>query len=635
MIAEIVKFMRSIESSGYATENIRPVAGLHILIKLNDDGELPRDEENKPKKENFHTVVVPKKGVAHEDWDIVSRYEQLSGLVSMNKPVDSAKKIHSSSPYSLWFKKEALPEAEKRFGDYMLASQQIKFKKDTEAKPLPAHEIKFITAIQEYVVSSFIADLRASQAFSELSDKEYIKVYFAHVPDDCWKAAQNRYLEVKLVAEDSIVQNEYGVTVGLSSFLNTFGSKKPFLSHLTSTTDINNRISLDDARQLYLFERLLKAKTSDDRKKLPNPLPLFIDKSELNGSLIAVYSASEGSLSTNEILRETFAEDYTIDRGNYMLLNWANTKDGIEFRDMDIVAAFRFVFDEPMRVKKFFNSGEERSIHHTLDFETDIVQKIFANGLVTYTKDKTYMRKYFDDIDPKYLAAIVYQNILRYRRATYDYVYKFRRQAITAAMWYDILLSLIREYIRSDEELKNTYRIHEALNIFFSLNHHFDPTNSNFGGHFMPTLLPQLREAITAVATDSERHLQSNEEFAFAAGQIMYRLVDASASGNKTHAMIEPYISKIQPEIFKQSLAMGFKRYNHAFGVYGKGKGRLERLFAQVMAFDTAAITSMQDHLPLLLAGYFSDSLTYEPKKEKQDSAEDQSSSDESDAVTA
>lgn len=151
----------------------------------------------------------------------------------------------------------------------------------------------------------------------------------------------------------------------------------------------------------------------------------------------------------------------------------------------------------------------------------------------------------------------------------------------------------------------------------------------------MPTLLPQLREAITAVATDSERHLQSNEEFAFAAGQIMYRLVDASASGNKTHAMIEPYISKIQPEIFKQSLAMGFKRYNHAFGVYGKGKGRLERLFAQVMAFDTAAITSMQDHLPLLLAGYFSDSLTYEPKKEKQDSAEDQSSSDESDAVTA
>jgi CRISPR-associated protein Csh1 len=633
MIAEIVEFMRSIEPSGYATENIRPVAGLHILIKFDDTGNLPRDADGKPTKENFHTVVVPKKGIAHEDWSIVSRYEQLSGLVSMNKPVDSAKKIHSSSPYSLWFKKEALPEAEKRLADYLAASQQFKLKKDNEAKPLTALELEYTTAIQKYVTSSFIADLRASQAFSELSEKEYIKVYFAHIPDEYWRAAQNRYLAVKLVAEDSIVQNEYGDTVGLSGFLNTFGSKKPFLSHLTSTTDINNRISLEDARQLYLFERLLKAKTSDDRKKLPNPLPLFIDKSELNGSLIAVYSANKGSLSTNEILRETFAEKHTIDSGNYILLNWANTKDGLEVRDMDIVAAFRFVFDEPMRVHKFFHFGEERSLHHVLDFETDIMQKIFANGLVTYTKDKTYMRKYFDDIDAKYLAAVVYQNILRYRRAMYDYVYKFRRQAITAAMWYDILLSLMREYIRSDEELKNTYRIHDALNIFFSLNHHFDPTNSNFGGYFMPTLLPQLQEAITAVTTDSERHLQSDEEFAFAAGQIIYRLVDASAAGNKTHALLEPYITKIQPEIFKQALALGFTRYSHAFGVYGKGKGRLEQLFAEVMAFETKGIASMKDHLPLLLAGYFSDSLTYEPKKEKPPTTSTQASNGEAPAT--
>jgi CRISPR-associated protein Csh1 len=249
-------------------------------------------------------------------------------------------------------------------------------------------------------------------------------------------------------------------------------------------------------------------------------------------------------------------------------------------------------------------------------------------GLVRFDeKDNEYKRHYFGEIKQNLLANNIYQNILRYRRAMYDYVYKFRRQAITASMWYDILLSLIREYIRSDEKLKNTDRIHEALNIFFSLNHHFDPTNSNFGGHFMPTLLPQLREAITAVATDSERHLQSDEEFAFAAGQIIYRLVNASVSGNKTHAMIEPYISKIQPEIFKQALAVGFRSYNHAFGVYGKGKGSFERLFAQVMAFNTTAI-SMKDHLPLLLAGYFSDSLTYEPKKP--DAAAAQSGNEES-----
>jgi hypothetical protein len=376
MIAEIVEFMHSIEPSGYATENIRPVVGLHILIKFDEEGKLPRDAEGKPKRENFHTVVVPKKGVAHEDWDIVSRYEQLSGLTSkkyldMEKIVGTKKmQIHSSSPYSIWFKKEAISEAAKRINVYMNAYRQL--------GDFESGEMQYIEQIETYVSTSLLLDIQNCQPFDGLKKDEYIKVYFSYVPQSYWQAAQARYLNSKLfLYDDYTKQSERGKTVGLSGFLNTFGDKKTFLKHLTSSVEINNLISFEDARQLFLFERLLKAKTSDDRKKLPNPLPLFIDKSELNGSLIAVYSASKGSLSTNEILREAFAKGYTIDSGNYMLLNWSNTGDGLKIYDMDIIAAFRFMFDEPMRVQKFFNSGEERSLKDVLAFETDIVQKIF------------------------------------------------------------------------------------------------------------------------------------------------------------------------------------------------------------------------------------------------------------------
>ena len=73
---------------------------------------------------------------------------------------------------------------------------------------------------------------------------------------------------------------------GLSGFLNGLNSKKPFLVHKTGITSdgINGRITSSDALYLSFFETLVINGT------LPNPLPIIIDKKEINGKIISIFN---------------------------------------------------------------------------------------------------------------------------------------------------------------------------------------------------------------------------------------------------------------------------------------------------------------------------------------------------------
>ncbi len=343
-------------------------------------------------------------------------------------------------------------------------------------------------------------------------------------------------------------------------------------------------------------------------------MPIFIDRKELNHHLITVYK-EDGVKSLGEMLRDilTLHNNEYSDVGSYLLLNWANTKKGLEFRDVDFVSNFRVVFEEPMVVQPVVNYAqgdyEVPTLHcqTILDFEIIIVQKIFSNALVTRTKEGNYIRKYFDEISSEYCSDTTYQNVLRYRKAFYDFIYKSRHEAITARMWFNILWSEICENIKQNKQ----FIIRELLDILFSLNHHFDSTNSNFGGHSMPSLIPQLRDNVRAVIhSQGAKHLESDEEFCYAAGQLMYMLVYANSSGNKSHALIEPYISKTQIKQFKLALANGIQRYSHAFEIMANGKGRTESLAAEVLGYDSEI--DLKELLPITLAGYFSQSLVFE-----------------------
>lgn len=604
MIQEISRFVETIPDY-YHTKDLPRAKGLHIFIDLEKNGI--------PKSNSYRSFLIDKKNKVFDlnikgelteidyQGDIEKR-EYYSRWIESNKALDSSKKIHSSNAFSLWFKAKNLLEIRDSFDGY--------FKKASENAAQDRDEQ--VRLIKVFCEQELIQLISADPKFKGVDKEDYVKVYF-NVNLEIVKKDFESYLKKNIFnKEDYNLTSSEGEIVGLSGFLNGANIKKQFMLHKTSHYEVNNRISQKTALNLYKFERLLSHKKPYD--KLPNPLPIFIDKDELNKDVVRLYN-DERVLHFREIIRRLF-EQHQIDLSDYYLINWKNTADGPMIYDFDFVPQFTYKLSgleikNPMGIKDF----QEYKIEHIFQFEMKVVRILFNNRLVGEFNEEPYFN-YFGDINTKNISQINYQNILKYRTSFYDYIYKSRTQAITGKMFYDLIISTVMDDIKHDEEFAKTYTIREKLNILFSLNHIFDTNNNNFKGVNMASKIPEYQERVRKLFSDENYHIAEDDEFAFAAGQLIYYILKQSKSSNKSHALLEPYISKSDPEQFQQMIIRGFDQYKHAFEWYGSGKGRFEKLAGDILGYECK--TNIKELLPVILAGYFSQSLIYEPSQNSQ-----------------
>jgi CRISPR-associated protein Csh1 len=102
-------------------------------------------------------------------------------------------------------------------------------------------------------------------------------------------------------------------------------------------------------------------------------------------------------------------------------------------------------------------------------------------------------------------------------------------------------------------------------------------------------------------------HLDNDNAFAFSAGQIIYYLLNQSEEGNRTHALLEPFLQKTDANQLKLAIARTFDTYKHAIKFYKK-KYEFDKLMSEVMGY-VPDEKNMRNLLPFILAGYFSKSI--------------------------
>lgn len=598
MIKEISNFIERIPEE-FFTEGIEPAEGLHILIDLDEEGNLQNKRSylvKTEKKEKKYYAFLDNELSQINSLDNISIREFYSGVINMNKCFDlPAKKIHSSSPYVIWFKKENI--------DRIINSYESYFKKSKNYST----EIEYdkIDLIHHFCEESLINLIKDDYFFDELKTKNYIKIYF-DVEMDKLKMGYKNYLGDNLFnkADYNVADDEFG----LSDFLNGDNIKKAFLMHRTSRFIVNNRISKKEALNLNSFKLVLQVKPS----KLPNPLPIFIDENELNNRVVELYNR-EKVLKFHEIINKLFRERLA-DINNYYLINWSK-KGGLTINDVDFVSNFEYNL-ENFKINNLFDIKNtfEGYINNIFHFEIEIVQKLFNNLLIQKTKDEQINFRYFDDLDynPKYMTKNTFLNTLKYRKLFYDFIYKSRRDLITNNIFYSILISGIIDDIKHDEYKDNYHtkerNIKEKLNILFSL-------NINFGGKDMASKMANLNEKLRKLLNEEDYHLkEDDEEFAFDAGQLIYYILYQSESSNKTHAMLEPYISKNDPDLFILTITRGIEQYKHKFPF---GTKKFPKLASEILGYKCK--TKIKELLPIILAGYFSHSLLFESSKTKQE----------------
>jgi CRISPR-associated protein Csh1 len=392
--------------------------------------------------------------------------------------------------------------------------------------------------------------------------------------------------------------------------MTTFASKKPFLSHQTSffKKGVNTRLTDDDALSLKKFEILLA------NKVLPSPiLPIFIDKSEFknNSEIVSIFNnEGERKFSYPQLLKKIYEKEEQRVLGNYYLLNISR---GV-VNDFDFVSSFQYKLD--LKIENIFRAkpkGEEIptiNIRTIFGFENNIATKIFNNALVTKYGDKGFGYKYFDEIKVRDEDGgnEIANLILRFRKAFYDYIYKSRKQAITSIMFDEIMWVSIVSDIKQDEYKDNYHTketsIKEKLNIWFNLRNSF---NNNKNSKNMVNQTVELTKKLRSIIKNDDQHIATDEEFAFASGQIIYKLLLQSESSNKTHAMLEPFLQKREIGLFKSSILKTYETYKHAFKIYPVKYG-FDKIIGEVLGGKSVEM-NMREFMTLVIAGFFSPSI--------------------------
>jgi CRISPR-associated protein Csh1 len=292
-------------------------------------------------------------------------------------------------------------------------------------------------------------------------------------------------------------------------------------------------------------------------------------------------------------------------------------------KDFDFVSKFRFSLKnnegQLPEIKNIFKLKEKGEIKRNyflkniFQFEADIVKKIFNNSLVRL-KEESYNVNYFGDMKPEYVSGgdLVYQIILKYRKAFYDYIYKSKTEAINSYMWDEILWNSILSDLRSDRITEKGYHskensIKEKLNFWFSLYNYF--TNNQKRGD-MASKIPELLNKARQVVNNDGIHFQTTEEFAFGAGQMIYYLLNQSRASERTHALLEPFLQKVKIDQLQNAISQAVNAYKHEISF---GKGRFERLSAEVLGYYTEE--NLKKYQKYLLSGYFAPAVIYEKKE--------------------
>jgi len=636
MIKELVNFTKNLDEE-FKNIGSSPKEGLHILIREKTESQISSIDT-----ENFEYEIFSKKSKESPS-DFLLKCKSLhqnAWCIDTNKCFDlPTKAIHTCSPFCIAFKREHLIGGAKykenegkkaqiydRFDTYF-EKAFVLFETDEEKEPYVIFRHFFTHNLFSGVLRSIeqknaeireklnlkieelkeaqknTSDKAAKESFKEkvtdleqqlikvkeLDDSDYI-LFYLDQPLEKYKQVHKKYLDDKLFNTDkyNTSPDEKNLIYGTSNFMNGFNGNMPFLMHQTASFDITGRISNIEAKLLNDFKNLLPNKT------LPNPLPIFIYKEELQKEVIGIFRESGYKLGYKEII-EKLIENYSDDIRNYYLLFWQNTKDGIVFKDFDFVSKFEYKISGIALINYFEikEKGGKESKHYPaikniFDLENLVFKQLIQN--------KYKRLDYFGDLNKEDYAKLdfTFTSYSKYRKTVYDFVYKSQRQAVQLDAFHEMVFNGIRDDIKQ----ANEYGVKEKLNIWYSFHHMFNPNTKN---NTMASNLKNYQDFVAQLAVGSaDIDSATDEHFAFAAGQLIEYVIKKSKTEDRSYLLLEPYLQQARCTELKKTIANDIARYKHAIN---DNETRFKSVAAFVQTWETER--NMKDLLPILLSGIF------------------------------
>jgi len=635
MIQELTLFVADLEQNdpNIHQKGVELKEGLYLFMRINQDGTMSIVHKLTYYDKKVDDKKVSKTQVAEEQYEVYQRclaLQQVLTPVAPTKIFNPIEKIFgvTCSAFALGFNKKnidknPLDKVNRGINQYFDKAKEFLDVADEELKK---QFIAWHNTFSEYCkhnLTNFLKTLEEYQQVKEGGD--FLVFLILDEPSfEHFKTVHNTYFDKNIFnKEEYNKKDSEGLTRGVPDSLYTYNAKKLFLQHQSSPFNLKYRTSSSEAKLLWQFYELQK-------RILPNPLPLFIDKRELNKDVVSLFN-EEKKENYTDIIKTLFTIHKEDLRGYYLLFIQKGT-----IIDLDFVPNFQYyLHDCELREVDCLNcnySNKEKQlikwklkgkINNIFDFQDKIANRLLGMELETNTKSNKKWLKYFGDVEynPKYMTDIQYNLFFKYRLAFYNYIYKSQRNAITKLVFDDIMVNTIIDDLRHDEvkDSRHTkqYDIKEKLLIWFSLYDFFEQTNKN--DKDMINLTQQLFDELKSIAKSSSAPPEevTPELFAFASGQLIRDILQKSKSDKRSHALLEPFLQKTDVNLFKLAIARAFETYKHEFTLYsGNKRYEFDRTMSLVMGASDTAL-NVKDLLPFTLAGYFSDSIFVKDQEDK------------------
>lgn len=508
--------------------------------------------------------------------------DYLSKLVSMDKPVDQKKVIHSNNFMSFFVKKENISNG-KLTDDiienyYMnLSDPRIKYKNSKDKEKRKMYELiedKYGKADYSLIGKQKTWISKNIFSFLELhnikGNNNYLKIFFKYDIEQ-YKQESEKYIVPNIFNSTQFNVEKGKVTYGLSNDNMGLNSKKPYLDNKTRKNPVPYLISTEEVilqKKFFdvLFNNVCEGKTN-----------VYIGNGDIK------------CLSNEENLVDKFS--------GYFLRIKKGTE--VEILDFDTIVGLNnkisgLCIDTAIHIDytKFNGELDYGDIEEIKELKM-LINSIYFNKFLT--------NNYFSDPkDIKLNDFRVKENLLKSRGAFFNWFYK-GDTTIIKQIFDKTSMELIKNTICNGKGYM--IKAKEQFNLRCGILDYF------IGGEKMADILTGiasgLREKINSKLTSK---IESDNEYYFAVGQVSSYLLSLNKSSKKMHSLINPLLNCKTDQKLKAQLEMLFKKYNYAIKKESK---RFNNFSSMVLGYQ--AESQVNDNM--LVAGYLYSSLIYESNK--------------------
>ena len=586
MLAELMDVFSKFKENNpnIITESYIPADGTYVCVDI-DTMKITSISNLKYNKKESKLELIEDKKLLNK----LCMYDYNSRLVSIQKPMDKKKKIHSNNYLSFFIKKDIVGK-ELTGGiidEYykVLAKPEIKYQSVANSLDLylqvreeigePDEEL--IDKIHDWIMFNIY---NVDEALGiDMSRKEYLKIFFEYTDDynrtlELYEQENKRYLTPNVFNSNKYNLAFENKIIGVPDNNFNLNQKKPYLMNNTRGMTIPYMLSIDKAiEQKELFDYLYNLSCN-------GYVNVYFDSIDNN---IYGFKASD-------------VPDFNI-FGYYVRVQKGKE---VEILDYGVVSGNVERLSDTFRVKNILGLDLANGVFKEHDYYPKYNKRELEEWLNKAIYSKFLKTNYFTDVsDISITDAVLRRNLINTRSKVFDFIYKGVDNGFYPTL-YRVAHELIYSSLSQGYEIKASY----MFNIAFSLKEMYEKGDLRMEDKIY-NMRAELREKINNAETLS---ITSDDEYYFAVGQAVKYLIWLSNSNNKKQSLINPFISVSRDKQLKQKLNQLYRGYNFAINDNNR---RFNNLYSMIKIYtpDSKVNTDM------IIAGYLNSSLILEKKK--------------------